>query len=128
MRASRPDGLVARAAHGADRVGTAELAAQLRDVDVDGARAARVAHPPDAVEQLVARDDDAGVLEQVGEEIELLAGQLDELAGDPDLARLRVDRDVAELEQLRRAWSGSVRRRTALTRAASSRGEKGFET
>ena len=108
--------------------GPAELPAQLRDVDVDGARAARVAHAPDAVEQLVARDDDAGVLEQVREQVELLAGQLDGLARDADLARLRVEGDVADLEQLGAARSGSVRRRTALTRAASSRGENGFET
>ena len=55
--------------------------------------------PPDPVEQLVARDDDAGVLEQVREQVELLAGQLDGLARDGDLARLRIDDDVAELEQ-----------------------------
>ena len=78
----------------------AELATELRDVDVDRARAARVAHPPDPVEQLVARDHDAGVLDQVGEQVELLAGQLDRRAGDRHLARLRIERDVAELEHL----------------------------
>ena len=69
-------------------------------MDVDRARSARIGHPPDAVEQLVARDDDAGVLEQVGEQVELLAGQFDGLACDPDLAGLRVERDIADLEQL----------------------------
>ena len=97
-------------------------------MDVDGARAAGVGHAPDPVEQLVARDDDAGVLEQVGEQVELLAGQLDGLAGDSDLARVRVEDDVAELERLRRAAPARLRRSTALTRAASSRGENGFAT
>ena len=55
----------------------AELAPQLRDVDVDGARAAGVGHPPDEVEQLLAREHDAGMLEEAREQVELLARQLD---------------------------------------------------
>ena len=51
------DGLVAGAAQRADQLRAPELAAQLRDVDVDGARAARILEPPDAVEQQVARDE-----------------------------------------------------------------------
>ena len=73
MRASWPDGFVARAAHGADRVGTAELAAQLRDVHVDGARASRVAHPPDVVDpqarEVRVADE---VVELTGKEFDLL--------------------------------------------------------
>ena len=76
----------------------AELAAQLGDVHVDRARAARVGHAPDPVEQLVPRDDDPGILEQVREQVELAAGELDGLARDGDLARLPVEHDVAELQ------------------------------
>ena len=96
-------------------------------MDVDRARAARIAHPPDPVEQLVARDDDAGVLDQVGEQVELLAGQLDRLAGHVHLARLRIERDVAELEHL-----GARRRAGAPEDGLDAGGElarrEGFET
>ena len=66
---------------------------------VDGARAAEVRHPPDAVEQLLPREDDAGMLEQPGQQLELLAGQLDGLAACGDLVRVAVQDDVAELER-----------------------------
>ena len=51
--------LVPHAPHGHDRRGVAELAAELPDVDVDGARVAREGVAPDALEQLVAREDEA---------------------------------------------------------------------
>src|ERR671933_1954132 len=97
---SFPDGFVPGAADRADQVGPAELAPQLRHVDVHRPRAAVVGHAPDAVEELLAREDDAGVLEQPGEEVELLRRQLDRLAGDLDLPSVAAHLDVAELERL----------------------------
>ena len=109
-------------------VGRPSLRRSWRDVHVDGPRAAGVAHAPDAVEQPVAREHDAGVLEQAGEEVELLRRQLDRLAADGHLAAVDVDDDVAELECGRPRGDGSARRRIAFTRATSSRGENGFVT
>src|SRR5262249_23990213 len=62
------------------------------------ARAARVLDAPNAVEQLVAREERAGIPEEVREQVELLRGQLDGLAGDRDLVGLAVEDDVAERE------------------------------
>src|SRR5437763_5146648 len=72
-RISGRDELVAGATHRPDPVGVAELAPQLRDVHVDGAGASRVRHPPDEIEQPLAREDDAGMLEEAGQKVELLA-------------------------------------------------------
>src|SRR4051812_46479584 len=72
------DGLVPGAPHGADQLRRPELAAQLRDVDVHGARPARVGEAPHLVEQALARENDAGVLDERDEEIELLRRQLDD--------------------------------------------------
>src|ERR671933_755468 len=83
---SFPDGFVPGAADRANQVGPAELAPQLRDVDVHRPRAAVVGHAPDAVQELLAREDDPRVLER--------------LARDPHLARVAAQLDVAELERL----------------------------
>src|SRR5262249_28536524 len=80
-----PDGLVPRAADGPDQLRLAELPAELRDVHVDRARPARVGHPPDAIEELIAADDDPGVLDQHREQVELLRCQLDSASVDGDL-------------------------------------------
>ena len=73
-------GLVPGAAHRPDQLGPVELPPQLRDVDVDGARAAREREAPDALEQALARHHDAGVGEEEGEQVELHARQLDLVA------------------------------------------------
>src|SRR5207248_5408131 len=54
-RSSRRDRLVAGTAHGADQVGTPELAPKLGDVDVDRAGPPRECPAPDPVDQLLAR-------------------------------------------------------------------------
>ena len=93
---------------------------------VDRARAAGVLLAPHAVEQQVARDDDAGVRHEVREQVELLRGELDGLAGDGDVVRLAVEHDVAERQLSSPCSCGSLRRRIAFMRATSSRGENGF--
>src|SRR5690348_2478497 len=80
-RISGRDELVPGPSHGPDPVGVAELAPQLCDVHVDGARPAGIRHAPDEIEQALAREDDAGMLEKAGEEVELLARELDLRAG-----------------------------------------------
>src|SRR5262249_12982537 len=106
---ARLDGLVARAADRLDQLRPPELAPELRDMDVDRPRAAGVVEPPDALEQELARDDDTPVLDQEGEEVELLRPQLDALAVDGDLARVRLEDDVAEHEHLLAGvWLGAA--------------------
>ena len=95
---------------------------------VDGARPARVRDPPDEVEQPLAREHDPGVLEEAREQIELLARQLDVLAGDRHLVRVAAQDDLARGEHFVLGDAAPTRRRIALMRAASSRGENGFET
>src|SRR3954469_1215183 len=68
--------LVADAPHGNDRRGVAELAAELPDVDVDRARVAGEGVAPDALEQLVARQDEPAVVEELPEQVELLGREL----------------------------------------------------
>ena len=95
---STGNGLVPGPADGPDQGRPPELAPELADVDVHGPRAAGVAHPPHAIEEPVARVHDAGALEEVGEEVELLRRQLDRLVADRHLAALDVDDDVGELD------------------------------
>src|SRR5262247_1392917 len=65
-------GLVPHAPHGHDRRRVAELPSQLADVDVDrpGITGERVA--PDPLQQLVARQHETVVVEQLPEQVELL--------------------------------------------------------
>ena len=77
---SRGRDLVADAPDGDDRRGVAELAAQLAHVHVDRARVAGEGVAPDALEQLVARQHEAAVVEQLPEQVELLRRELDLLA------------------------------------------------
>jgi hypothetical protein len=67
-------------------------------VHVDRARAARILLSPHAVEQHVTRDDETRVRHEEREQVELLGGQLDRLAGDGDVVRLLVEHHVAERE------------------------------
>ena len=92
--------LVPDAPDGHDRRGVAELAAELADVDVDGARVAGEGVAPDALEQLVAREHEAAVVEQLPEQVELLRRELDLLLADAHLAAAGVDRQVAVAELL----------------------------
>src|SRR6185503_13032083 len=74
----------AHAADGVDEAGVlrvvAELAAEARDVDVERLRRAEPVGVPDLVDEALARDDRAGVAHEEGEELELLAGEVDLLA------------------------------------------------
>src|SRR5918996_3139280 len=70
-------GLVPNAPHGDDRRGVPELPPELTDVDVDGSRVAREGVAPDPLEQLVAGEHEAVVVEELPEQVELLRRQLD---------------------------------------------------
>src|SRR5438093_2553343 len=95
---SRRRDLVADAPHGDDRRGIAELSPQLAHVHVDGARVAGERVAPDPLEQLVARQHEAAVVEQLPEQVELLRRQLDLLLDDPHLASAGVDRELPVLD------------------------------
>src|SRR5438067_3361615 len=110
----RPD-LVADAPHGHDRRGLAELAAQLPHVDVHGARVPGERVAPDALEQLVAREDETAVVEQLPEQVELLRRKLDLLVPHLDLAPAGVDHEVTVLQR-RALGILSVGRRAAQDR------------
>ena len=87
--------LVAHAPHRHDRRRVAELAPHLPHVDVDRARVAGERVAPDALEQLVAREHEPAVVEQLPEEVELLRRELDLLVADHHLAAAGVDDEVA---------------------------------
>jgi hypothetical protein len=70
-------------------------------VHVHRARVAGERVAPDALEQLVARQHEALVVEQLPEEVELLGRELDLLLADPHLAPAGVDREVAVRQHLR---------------------------
>ena len=109
----------------------AELLAQLRDVDLDRARLAGRAEAPHRLQQLIARDHLAGVAQQVLEQVELALGELDLRAVDAHLAGAAGQDHRAELEHVLGVGGRPAlpaRRRTALTRAVSSRGENGLAT
>src|SRR5437762_5057144 len=87
--------LVPHAPHGDDRRGVPELAPDLPDVDVDGPGVAGERVAPDPFEQLVAGQDDAAMVEELPEQVELLRRQLDLLVADVDLAPAGIDVEVA---------------------------------
>src|ERR1700712_4221460 len=78
-----------------DRAGVPDLAPELADVHVDRARVARERVAPHALEQLVAREHEPAVVEQLPEEVELLGRQLDRRAVHGELTAPGVDRDRA---------------------------------
>src|SRR5947207_14601526 len=86
--------LVAHSPHRHDRRGVPQLPAQLADVNVDGACIAGEGVAPDALEQLVPRQHEATVIEQLPEQVELLRRELDLLLADADLAAAGVDAQV----------------------------------
>ena len=121
--------LVADAPDRHDRRRVAELAAQLAHVHVDRARVARERVAPDALEQLVAREHEPAMVEQLPEQVELLRRELDLLVADAHLAPAGVDREVAVPELLALALARARASRGAgstCTRATSSRGLNGF--
>ena len=77
---------VADTAHGRDDDAVAELLAHLRDVHVDGAGVAEPVVAPHAVEDLLARQREAGALGEEAQEVELLGGELDRGVVDQHLA------------------------------------------
>src|SRR5918911_342261 len=90
--------LVADAPYGDDRRGVAELPPQLADVHVDRARVAGERIAPDPLEQLVTREHEPAVVEQLPQEVELLRRELDLLVAHARLAAARVDPERAVLE------------------------------
>src|SRR5579884_1283200 len=78
-----------------DRRRIPKLAPQLPDVHVDRARVARERIAPDALEQLVARQHEPAVVEQLPEQVELLRRELDFPVAHVGLVPARVDAQVA---------------------------------
>ncbi len=59
---------------------------------IDGARVTRERVAPHALEELVAREHEAAVVEELPEQIEFLRGKLDLLLADARLTTTRIDR------------------------------------
>src|SRR6476660_8638499 len=86
--------LVAHAPHGDDRRRIAELPPELTHMDVDRARVSREGVTPDALEQLIPRQHETAMVEQLPQEIELLRSQLNLVLADAHFAPARVDFQV----------------------------------
>jgi hypothetical protein len=82
----------------------AELAPDARHVRVDDATARVVAVAPDAVHQLLATEDDAGLAGEREQDLELERGELHLLAVDAHLAFGRVDREPGVFDRVGRGW------------------------
>src|SRR3954454_15223958 len=76
-----------------------ELAAQVRDEDLDRVRRGERVVAPDLLEEALARHDDALVAHQVLEQLELALCQLDRAVAARDLVRVRVQREVVDHER-----------------------------
>ena len=91
--------LVADAPHGSDERGLGgielDFCTELVDEVVDGARRTLVVVAPDLVEDLVAAQDPAAVLDQVAKQPELPVGDLDVLAVDTELLAGEIHLDAA---------------------------------
>src|SRR4029450_6669587 len=72
-----------------------ELAAQVRDEDLDRVRRRERVVAPDLLEQALAGHDDALVAHEVLEQLELAAGEVDVAPAASDLVRVGVERKVA---------------------------------
>src|SRR5205823_14309298 len=107
--------LVAHAPHGNDRRRVAELPAELTDVHVDRPRVAGEGVTPDALEQLIAGQDETAVVEELPQEVELLRRELHLLVADLHLAAAGVDVEVAVVDRLAVALA-PLRRRAAEDR------------
>src|SRR5437764_7821289 len=91
----RRGGLVSDPPHRDDRRRVAELPPQLPHVDVDGARVTCERVAPDPLEQLIAREDQALVVEELPKEVELLGRQPDLLVPEATFAPARVEHEVS---------------------------------
>src|SRR5689334_12043393 len=89
--------LVPGAPHGLDGTGVAELAPELPDVHVDRAAVAEEREAPDPLQELLARQDQATVLDERGQEVELLGRERDELLVDVRLACADLHAQALEL-------------------------------
>src|SRR3954453_715438 len=87
--------LVPDAPDGGNRALVTELAAELAHMHVHGARVPRKRVTPDALEQLIAGQHQAAVIEQLPQQVELLWSELHLVAADCDLASPGVDLDGA---------------------------------
>src|SRR4029077_7411798 len=74
-----------------------ELAAQLRDKDVEVVRLAVVSETPDLSENRLVGQELALVLGQEPKNVELVRGQMNTLAGDRHVLLLEVDNQLADL-------------------------------
>src|SRR4051812_38991645 len=115
LRVLRRRDLVADAPHGDDRRRVTELPSQLADMDVDRAGVTRKRVAPHALEQLVACQHEAAMIEQLPEQVEFFRRELDLLFADTHLAATGVDVEVAVLDRLGLEVA-AVRRRTAQDR------------
>src|SRR5260370_12749229 len=88
------------AAHGLDqrRLVAIDLAAQVADVRLEHARVAAEVVMPHMVEDLSAREDAAGVDQQIAEQAVLGRGQLDDVGAAADLVRLVIQLEVGQVE------------------------------
>src|ERR1700722_1989890 len=88
-----------------------ELAAQVRDEDLDrvGRRERVVA--PDLVEQALAGDHDALVAHQVLEQFELALGEVDRALAARDFVGVDVEREVADAQRGRAARGAAAQQR-----------------
>ena len=121
---------IAGAAHGADRIlfaGVRQGLAQPPDMHVDRALVDFRRKPPDAVEQLRAREHAAGLLHQMFEQAKFGRPQMHVARAAMNAPVLPVEFEIARDKQPA-TRSGRARRRSARTRAISSGTEKGFTT
>src|SRR6266550_6331380 len=99
-RARLPDELISGTVHGEDVLGFVrrwfDFLPELGDEIVDGPRRGRLLVSPDLVQDLLARDDLAGVNDQIPQQIEFASGEVDALAGAVRLMRPKVDLHVAD--------------------------------
>ena len=94
---------------------------------VDGARLDIDILAPHRVEQLLAREDAAGMLHEVAQQAELGRAEMDGLAAADHAVRHQVHHDVGVVQRLVGS-AGRMRRSTARMRATSSVGENGLAT
>ncbi len=73
-----------------------ELLAHFRDVNVHGPRLARKVGAPHVLEQGVARQDDAGVAREGGEQVELSGAELEPALANGGLTPAGIDTKVAD--------------------------------
>src|SRR5215469_12294960 len=92
---------VARGPHRADQVlvpAFIERLTQAADMDVDRAQLDLGVATPHRIEQLLAREDAAGALEEEAQQPELGRAEMDRLAGAADAMRREIEREIAEAQ------------------------------